>query len=142
MLPIKCWSSSIFRVFACGLALVEWYLGMFEPRSIFSVLAATDDGYRLLWLTALFGAIGLFDVLVNDFTPAHVRFDPTLTHRHFILCAIAFCYVAQVFNTVLHVNSTGLTIYLLWSACLIVIFAITDAHKRHKDAKTCLQLCG
>ncbi len=139
---LVCWGSSLFRLFACGLAVLAWYLGMSDDRSLFAMLASTDGGHKVLWLMLLFGSIGVFDVVVNDWLPHQFGFEKTRTHRHFGLCALAFCYIAQIFIAFLHVKSPGLTAYFLWNAILIVAFAFIDAHQRYKDALPCSHVCN
>lgn len=142
---LVCWGNSLFRVFACGLAMLAWFLGVFDERSLFAIVASTDDGHKLLWLMLIFGSIGLIDAVVNDWSHwlrHRFGFDHTRAYRHFGLCGLAFCYIAQIFVSLLHVKSPGLTAYFIWNAVLIVAFAFIDAHQRSKDALPCSHVCN
>ncbi|HEY0662785.1 MAG TPA: hypothetical protein VGD21_15860 [Lysobacter sp.] len=139
--PQVCLASSVFRVYVCGLAVVMWFLGFTEPRSMFALVARIEEGATILWLMLLFGSVGLFDVLANDVLRGAMRCHSTRQNRHFGFSALAFCYTVLVLIAYLQVKSPGLAAYALWNAILVIAFALIDAHQRSKDL-TCLQMCN
>lgn len=139
--PQVCVGSALFRVYVCGIAIMTWYIGLREPRSLYALIALTDEGYVLLWATLVCATVGLFDVFINDTTALPVRIEWLRTHRHFGFSSLAFCYVAELFIAVLKLASPGLAVFCLWNALLVVTFSLIDAHQRSKEA-TCLQACN
>jgi urea transporter len=137
MNPSTDWSGTISRIFLFGLALILGSVGLTDSRSLFSLVASTDQGFILMWVMIILGVVGVIDVLINDLMPQQFKWRCAHTHRHFLLALMAFCYVAQVYVANSHVKSIGLVIYLLWNAVSLMLVAFVDAHKRSKDA-TCL----
>lgn len=136
-----CVASAVFRLFVCGLAVLTWFLGMTEPRSMISQVAQFPDGQVVLWLMLVCGLIGLFDVWANDMKRGPIRMESTRTYRHFGFSALAFCYAALVLVAHLKLQSIGLSAYYLWNALLVVTFALIDAHQRSKEL-SCRQVCN
>lgn len=132
---------AIFRVHIGGSAVVSWYVAMSDPRSLMHLVAETREGAVLLWLLMLMGMAALLDSVINDLLPARFQWRPALRQRHFILAALAFCYVAQLYVAFYHLRSTGLLLYYLWNAVTIMAVAFFDAHQRSKDA-TCSIVCS
>ncbi|KVN83488.1 hypothetical protein [Burkholderia ubonensis] len=139
--PQVCVASALFRVYVCGLAVMTWFISRHEPRSLYSLIAASDEGRWLLWAMLACGIVGLVDVLINDTAVVPLRLEWIRTHRHFGFASLAFCYVAELFIAVLKLASPGLALFCLWNALLVVTFSLIDAHQRSKDA-TCLQACN
>lgn len=139
--PQVCVASALFRLYVCGVAILTWYIGMNEPRSLYAQIAISDEGYTLLWLMLICGIAGALDVLINDTPLVPVQFAWFRAHRHFGFAFLAFCYVAVLFIAVLKLASLGLAIACLWHALLVVTFSLIDAHQRSKDA-TCLKACN
>jgi hypothetical protein len=128
-------AGSIFRTYMGGNAIVTWYIGMTDPRSLMHLVASTGEGAVVLWLLMLFGAAALLDAVINDFLPERFHWRIALRQRHFILAAMAFCYVAHLYVAVFSLRSTGLLLHYLWSALTIMAVAFIDAHQRSKDAQ-------
>lgn len=132
-----CIAGSVFRLYACGLAMLMWYLGFFEGRSLNSLVAATEEGSMILWAMLICGVIGVLDVFLNDYTAAFRKrplFESARTYRHFGLSGLAFCHTCFVFIAVLKIGSPPLAIFSFWNAAFIVAFSLIDAQQRSKDA--------
>ncbi|MCC6071469.1 hypothetical protein ACFSQU_18170 [Massilia sp. GCM10020059] len=132
---------AIFRLHMGGSALLSWYVAMADSRSLMHLVAETREGAALLWLLMLVGVAALFDSVINDLLPARFHWRVALRQRHFILAALAFCYVAQLYVAFFNLRSTGLLLYYLWNAVTIMAVAFFDAHQRSKDA-TCSIVCS
>ena len=128
-------AGSVFRVYMGGSAIVTWYIAMAEPRSLLHMVASTGQGAALIWMLMLVGLAALLDAIINDFMPPRFHWQAALHQRHFILAAMAFCYVAQLYVAFFGVRSTGLLLYYLWNAITIMAIAFVDAHRRSKDAQ-------
>ncbi|MFM0608687.1 hypothetical protein PQR05_29575 [Paraburkholderia sediminicola] len=136
--PQGCIASSVFRLYVCGMAVLLWYFGFHEERSMNWLVAATDQGFYVLWLMLFFGVIGLLDIVLNDYAGVLRRrplFSLARTHRHFGFAGLAFCHTCLVFIAVLQVASTGLALFSLWNAVFVVGFSLLDAHQRAQDFK-------
>lgn len=138
---VKDISGSIFRAYIGGNAIVTWYVAMTDPRSLMHLLAMTGEGAVLIWLLMFIGIVLLLDVVINDFLPHRFHWRPALRQRHFILFAMAFCYVAQLYVAVARLYTAGLLLYYLWNAVAIMFIAFIDANQRSKDA-TCVIVCN
>lgn len=134
-------SGSLFRLYMSGTALITGYIAFNDPRSLMFLLATITEGAILVWLLMLIGIVGVVDAVINDFMSEHFQIKITLHHRHFILAAMAFCYVAQLFVAFYHLRSTGLLFYYLWNAITLMVVAFIDAHQRSKDA-SCVIICN
>lgn len=125
-----------------GSAFVTWFLAVFEPRSVMSLAATSSSaGVVMVWLLMLIGVAAVIDAVINDFLPPRFHWRVALRQRHFILAAMAFCYVAQLYVTFAHLRSTGLLLYYFWNAIAITLIQFVDAHQRSKDA-TCVITCN
>lgn len=134
-------AGSIFRLYMGGLAIVCWYIATTEPLSMISLAASNNAGTILIWLMLLIGVALIVDVVVNDLLPTNFRWRLAVRHRHMLLSALAFCYVAQLYVAFSSVCSTGLLLYYLLNAGTIMFIAFVDAHQRSKDA-TCVVTCS
>lgn len=134
-------AGSVFRVYMGGNAIVTWFVGMTDPRSLMHLVASSTEGAVLIWLLMLVGMSVLLDAVINDFLPQRFHWRIALRQRHFFLAAMAFCYVAQLYIAVANFRSTGLLLYYLWNASMIMLVAFIDAHQRSKDA-TCVIVCN
>lgn len=134
-------AGSVFRLYMGGSAIVTWYLAMTEPRSMVSQAASTQAGSTLVWCLLLVGLAAVVDAVVNDFLPDRFHWKTAVRQRHFILCTMAFCYVAQVFVAFSSLRSNGLLAYYLWNAVSIMFINFVDAHQRSRDA-TCVITCS
>jgi hypothetical protein len=134
-------AGSVFRVYMGGNAIVTWCIAMTDPRSLMHIVASTGEGAVLVWLLMVVGAAALIDAVINDLLPARFHWRVALRQRHFILAAMAFCYVAQLYVAFFSMRSTGLLMYYLWNAVTIMAMAFFDAHQRSKDA-TCVIVCN
>lgn len=128
-------SGSVFRIYMGGNACVSWYIAMTDPRSLLSSVAATWDGAALIWMLAALGACAVVDAVVNDLLPERWHWRVALRQRHFILVGMAFCFLTQIYISFAQGRSTGLVLYYLWNASMIMLAAFLDAHQRLKDAK-------
>lgn len=134
-------AGSVFRMYMGGCAIVNWYMALYEPRSLMSLVAASTEGEVWIWLAMFVGVAALLDSLINDFLPARCHWRVALRQRHFILMAMAFCYVAQLYVAFLYLRSSGLLIHYLWNVATIMAVAFFDAHQRSKDA-SCVIVCN
>lgn len=134
-------AGSVFRLYMGGGAIVTWILAMTEPRSLVSIAASSGAGAGsiLVWSLFFIGVAAVIDAVVNDFLPSQFHWRAAVRQRHFILSAMAFCYVAQLYVAYTHMRSTGLLIYYLWNAGFIMFISFVDAHQRSKDA-TCVAI--
>jgi hypothetical protein len=132
---------SVFRIYMGGNAIVTWFIAMTDPRSLMHSVASTGEGAALVWLLMLVGVAAVLDALINDLLPERFRWRVALRQRHFILAAMAFCYVAQLYVAFFNFRSTGLLLYYLWNASMIMLAAFLDAHQRSKDA-SCVIVCN
>jgi hypothetical protein len=73
--------------------------------------------------------------------PKQFHWRVAVRQRHFILAAMAFCYVAQLYVAFLYLRSSGLLIHYLWNVFAIMAVAFFDAHQRSKDA-SCEIVCN
>lgn len=127
-------AGSIFRVYMGGNAVVSAYMAMAEPRSLMHWVASTFEGAVLILILALVGVAAVLDALINDFMPKRFNWRVAVRQRHFILAAMAFCYVAQLYVAFLYLRSSGLLAHYLWNVFAIMAVAFFDAHQRSKDA--------
>lgn len=134
-------AGSVFRIYMGGNAIVTWFIAMTDPRSLMYAAASTGEGAVLVWLLMLVGAAAVIDAVVNDLLPRRFHWRVALRQRHFILAAMAFCYVAQLYVAFFNFRSTGLLLYYLWNATMIMLAAFLDAHQRSKDA-ACVIVCN
>lgn len=133
-------AGSVFRLYMGGSAFVTWYLAMFEPRSMMSLAASTEAGAALIWCLMLIGMAAVVDAVINDFLPQRFHWRVAVRQRHFILAAMAFCYVAQLY-VASRMHSTGLLLIYLWNAIAITLIQFVDAQQRSKEA-TCATTCS
>jgi hypothetical protein len=98
---LPCW-----RFFAGCSAIVSWYNAFTYYQSSLAKIAQTSDGALLLWMMGTIGVLIVLDVLINDWTPDHVRlfgrnfklaWHKAFSNRHLLFVALFFCYAAQPF---------------------------------------------
>ncbi|NDP60091.1 MAG: hypothetical protein GZ090_12135 [Oxalobacteraceae bacterium] len=114
---------------------------MTDPRSLMHLVASTGEGAVLLWLLMALGVSIWIDAVINDLLPHRFHWRPALRQRHFILAAMAFCYVAQLYVAFFNLQSVGLLLYYIWNAAMIMAVAFIDARQRSKDA-SCVIVCN
>lgn len=124
-----------------GNGIVSCYIAMTDARSLMHLVAARVEGAALIWLLAIVGLAAVIDGVINDLLPARYHWRIALRQRHFILALMAFCYVAQLYVAFFNLRSTGLLMYYLWNAIIIMAVAFFDAHQRSKDA-SCVIVCN
>lgn len=134
-------AGAVFRIYMGGNAIVAWYVAMSDPRSLLHLVASSSEGAVLIWLLLIVGVAALLDAVINDLLPQRFHWRPALRQRHFILAALAFCYVAQLYVAFFKLRSSGLLLYYLWNAGMIMLAAFIDAHQRSKDA-SCVIVCN
>lgn len=119
----------LFRVAVSLIAITTWLSNglLIKPVSV--------GGEVLLVLLLLVGCIGLVDVLINDVLPSRFQWDMARRERHYLLAAMAFCYVAQMFVSYKNVTESGLIFYYLLNAFSLMVFAAFDAQERSKGEK-------
>lgn len=128
-------SGSVFRVYMGGNAIVSWYIAMTDNRSLLHSVSEAWDGAALMWILMVLGACAVVDAVVNDLLPQRYHWRVALRQRHFILVGMAFCFLTQIYIAFAQSRSTGLVLYYLWNASMIMLAAFLDAHQRLKDAK-------
>jgi len=134
-------AGSIFRVYMGGHALVSGYMALYESRSLMYLVATTVEGAVWILLLSMVGAAMLIDAIINDFMPGRFRWLVALRQRHFLLAALALCYLAQLYVAFIYLRSPGLLIHYLWNVFAIMGVAFFDAHQRSKDA-SCEIVCN
>ena len=134
-------AGSVFRMYVGGNAIVTWYVAMTDPRSLMHLVASTRDGAVLIWMLMVVGAAALLDAVVNDFLSDRFHWRIGRRQRHYILAALAFCYIAQLYVEFFNLRSGGLLAYYLWNAATIMFIAFIDAHQRNKDNQ-CSTVCN
>lgn len=134
-------SSSVFRIYMGGNAVVSWYIASSDSTSLIRRAMLTSEGALLVWALALLGMLAIADAVINDLMPRRFHWRVALRQRHFILTVMAFCYLAQLYVAFCNDRTTGLIIYYLWNAAMIVFAAYLDAHQRYKDA-LCATACN
>lgn len=128
-------ASTVFRIYVGGNAMVTWYVAMTDPRSLMHMVASTRNGAILIWLLMGVGLAALLDAVINDVLPTRFHWRPGRRQRHYILAALAFCYIAQLYVEFFNMRSGGLLAYYLWNAATIMTIAFIDAHQRNQDAQ-------
>jgi hypothetical protein len=131
----------VFRIYMGGNAIVTWFIAMTDSRSLMHSMASTGEGSALIWMLMMVGVAAVLDAVINDLLPERFRWRVALRQRHFILAAMAFCYVAQLYVAFFNLRSTGLLLYYLWNAGMIMLATFLDAHQRSKDA-SCVIVCN
>jgi hypothetical protein len=91
-----------------------------------------DSGVDLACLWPAAKLLGLL-TSVTYLAPERFHWRRARRERHFILTALAFCYVAQLYLAFYNFRSTGLLLYYLWNASMIMFVAFLDAHQRAKE---------
>lgn len=124
---------ALLRFFMGGNAVIAWHNAISDPGSRMYKVALDADGAALVWLMAGFGLIVCLDVLINDILPDRFHWRPALKNRHFVLCALAFCYVAQLYVGVMGRQVVSLLIYYLWNAGMIMLATFLDAKLRSRN---------
>lgn len=133
----SCVAGSVFRLYVSGLAVLTWFIGFFEDRSLGYLVGKTQEGNTVLWIMLVGGVVGLLDVLLNDYTTAFNKpslFEAAKKYRHFGFTVLAFCHACLLLIAVFRIGSVGLALFSLWNAIFIVAFSLVDAHQRYKDA--------
>jgi len=133
-----CIASSVFRLYICGMAVLMWFMGIHEPRSMNALVATFPEGEMVLWMMFVCGVVGILDIVFNDAANALKRpplFESARTNRHFGFAGLAFCHTCLVFIAVLKVASVGLALHSLWNAVFVVGFSLLDAYQRSLDVK-------
>jgi hypothetical protein len=118
----------------CSLAVVLWITAEIEPRSMTAQFAVSGAGGFMCALTGLLGLIGMVDVLINDFLPDRYQWRTARKNRHFVLVAIAFCYIASLYVSLETVKSTALSLFYTWNAISLLSLAFVDAYTRNKES--------
>lgn len=131
----------VFRIYLGGNAIITCCVGLTEGRSLIHMAAASSEGGALIWLLMGLGGAAILDAVINDLLPRRFHWRVALRQRHFILAAMAFCYVAQLYVAFYNLGSSGLLMYYLWNAGMIMLAAYLDAHQRLKDA-SCAIACN
>lgn len=134
-------AGSLFRVYMGGNAILSGFMALNEPRSLMYLVASSVEGSVLILMLALVGAAALVDAVINDFLPKRFHWQVAIRQRHFILAAMAFCYVAQLYVAFFYLRSAGLLMHYLWNVFAIMAVAFFDAHQRSKDA-SCVIVCN
>lgn len=117
-----------------SLAVVLWIISDIEPRAMMAQFAEHGAGGFLCALIGLLGVIGMVDVLINDFLPDRFTWRVARKQRHFVLVALAFCYIASLYVSLDTVKSTGLSLFYTWNAVSLLSLAFVDAYTRNKDS--------
>ncbi len=134
-------AGSIFRMYMGGNAVITGYMAIYEARSLMHLVASTREGAILIGMLSAVGLAAFLDAVINDFMPGRCHWRVALRQRHFILAAMAFCYVAQLYVAFIYLRSAGLLIHYLWNVVAIMAVAFFDAHQRSKDA-SCVIVCS
>lgn len=130
----NCPSAVLYRLSMCSLGLVLWIIAEIEPRSMTAQFADSRAGGFLIAMTGILGIIGMIDVLINDILPERFTWAYARTHRHFVLVALAFCYIASLYTSLDTVKSAGLSLFYCWNAVSLLSLAFVDAYSRSKES--------
>lgn len=133
--------ASHFRIALGGNAIATCCAGFAEGRSALHLAAASAELGWLILLLFGAGVAAIVDAVINDLLRPRFHWRIARRQRHFILAAMAFSYVAQLYVAFYNLGSTGLLLYYLWNASMIMLAAFLDAHQRSKDA-TCAIACN
>ncbi len=112
-----------------------------EPRSLVAQFSTNaDSGPLLCLLLGILGAIGVVDVLINDVFPERFKWKVIKKHRHFVLIALAFCYVASLYVSIFNIRSAALSLFYGWNALSLLSLAFVDAFQRNRNAHAATRL--
>lgn len=134
-------AGAILRIHMGGIAVLTWGMAISDASAMMHMVGGTAEGAILIWLLMFLGAATMVDAFLNDVLPARFHWRVALRQRHFLLFALAFCYVAQLYVAFYGLRSTALLLYYLWNAGMLILVAFLDAHQRSKDA-TCVIVCN
>lgn len=133
-MPNHCPSGALYRLSMSSLAVVLWIVSAIEPRAMMAQFAEHNAGGFLCALIGLLGIIGMLDVLINDFMSDRFNWRTVRKQRHFVLVALAFCYIASLYISLDTVRSTGLSLFYTWNAVSLLSLAFVDAYVRNKES--------
>lgn len=130
-LPNSVTTSVLYRLSLFSLAIVIWAMTMLEPRSLMAQFGTTTGAGMLSSVAGALGVIGVIDVIINDILPERFQWQAAKHHRHMILVALAFCYVAQLYIAFTAFKSLELNVFYCWNATSLLSLALVDAHQRN-----------
>lgn len=132
---------ALCRLYAGGDAVVSWYNSVNDPSSHLFQIARTADGATLLWIMALAGVAIVFDVIINDWTPAmlrigdkriYLRWSRARNYRHLLFVVLAFCYAAQPYVAEMGGYRVSLLVFFYWNSFQNIAIAFFDAKQRSR----------
>jgi hypothetical protein len=113
-----------------GDLLIEAFASAALTHSIFAPVVLSPGGFVFTTMAMLLGAAIVIDLGLNDVIPNDISWRTAHRHRHYILAALAFCHVAQLYIAV-HIHTCSeLLFYYLISAGVLMFVAFRDAHSR------------
>lgn len=132
----------LLRLYMGGNAIVAWHNATTNPSALlYRVAFGSSDGQTLVWFMGFFGLALIADLFINDILPEKYHWKGALKYRHFLLLALAFCYIAQLFVGSMGGQVLHLLIYNLWNAGMIMMAAFLDAKSRSRNS-LCVVTCS
>lgn len=116
-----------FPVFIYGFGLCLAFLGITDSQSLMHAAGQERDGTLILFLIVIASIIGFVEMAF------HNRFPELKRQRHFILAALAFCFLSMLYVGYTSIRSDGVLIFYLWPGLCTMGAAILDARKRRED---------
>lgn len=139
---ISDWALPLLRLYMGGNAVVTWHNATTNPQALlYRTAAGNPDGQTLVWFMGLFGLILIIDLFINDILPEKFHWNGAIKYRHFLILALAFCYIAQLFVGTMGGQVLHLLIYNLWNAGMIMTAAFLDAKSRSRNS-LCVVTCS
>lgn len=121
-----------FRLFVCGFGACLGYLGVTDPKSLMYAAGQQEDGTVLIFFILAVSFLGLADLTMN--AGYRQRLPWLKRHRHFILCSLAFCFLAQLYLGYASIRSDGVLIFYLWPGLCTLGVTVLDARRRKGEA--------
>ena len=121
-----------YRLFIYGFGLCVGYLGITDHHSLMYAAGQERDGMALIYIIIAASVVGLIEMALN--TERRTRAACLKNHRHFILLALAFCFLGQLFVAYDSIRSGGVTIFYTWPGIVTMWAAISDARKRGRES--------
>lgn len=130
---------SILRAYFSLQAILTWATGVFEPKSVHSLVTqeAGPLGSVVLALMGVLGVMCYVDVLINDTLPKRFNAYWLLRHRHLMLMLLAMFNAAELFVAVHLISAWGLAFHCLLNVLFIVTTAFRDVQLRYPRKEVC-----
>lgn len=138
------YAMALLRIFSGSDAVQWWFSAFNDPGTRFFRIAQTQDGAYLIWAMGIFGALMIFDVLINDLTPKvfsvgkwsfDISWEKALEQRHWLFVMLAVSYAAHPYFA----NEAGRPVEGIWffylNALQNIVLAFFDVKLRTREIK-------